>query len=164
MSAPLVLRFFQPDPAVMVAGCDRDALARAHVAGSSFLVLIGPPGRQGDPGDTTIVRTAGEPIGGHRAVRVDAVGLAWLADKDDADPDASIGVSTGAASIGAPVTIQMSAEISESGWSWAAGAVWLGTGGQLTQSPPTTGALVRIGTATRATSLKIEPRLIARLI
>lgn len=50
MTAPLVLRFFQPDPAVIVAGCDRDALARAHVAGTSFLVLIGPPGPIGPAG------------------------------------------------------------------------------------------------------------------
>lgn len=108
--------------------------------------------------------TAGEVLGGHRVVRFDSSGLVWYADKDSAalGPHA-VGITTGAVSLGAIATVTLTGKVVEGSWAWAAGPVWLGDDGQMTQTPPTTGVLVQIGLAINATTLQVAPRLIALL-
>lgn len=107
---------------------------------------------------------AGEAISGHRAVRFDAAGAVWLADKDSAAlAPLTAGISEGAAILGAQVAVRMLGTLVEPSWSWSAGPVWLGDDGQLTQTPPTTGALVQVGVPVSSTVLRIDPQLIAIL-
>jgi hypothetical protein len=124
----------------------------------------GLKGEKGDPGQSVgslITRVAGESVGGHKAARVDAQGLAWLADnRRDSDV---VGIFTGAAALDAAATIQTAGEMVEPTWNWAAGPVWLGTDGQLTQAPPVAANLVQMGIAAGSTSLIVEPRLIAAM-
>ena len=77
--------------------------------------------------------------------------------------DSIAGVTTGAASEDATVTIMANGEMTEGSWSWSPGPVWLGTSGTLTQTPPSSGSVVRVGTALGATTLFVEPRLLAIL-
>ncbi|MCE1273815.1 MAG: hypothetical protein LWW75_04725 [Chlorobiales bacterium] len=99
--------------------------------------------------------TAGEALGGHRAVSANSEGLAIYADKDSAPMVA--GITTGAVDEGSVTTIQISSEMHSSAWSFTPGQlVYLSTDGLLTQVPPASGSLVVLGTATGPTSLLIN--------
>lgn len=114
-----------------------------------------PPAVPEPAGESPIILTASQAIGGHRGISISSTGLAIYADKDSA-PNC-IGISTGAAEAGASLNIQTSGELTETGWAWIPGEpVFLGTGGTLTQEAPGSGSLVVIGTATGATSLLIN--------
>jgi hypothetical protein len=114
------------------------------------------------PGDSLTV-TAGQALGGHRAVYIAADGKAYYA-APDATSRLTIGITTGAASLSAPVTIQTGGEVDEPSWTWAAtGPVWLAASGQLTQILPTTGYLFQVGIPMGPTRLRIEPQLVAQL-
>jgi hypothetical protein len=111
---------------------------------------------------TTIVE-AGENLGGHRAVRVGADGLAWLAGPDST-ARLTIGITIGAAVAGADATIQVDGAIEEPGWSWADDEiVWLGAGGVLTQVPPIAGVSFQVGVPMGPTKLRIQPQLMGSL-
>jgi hypothetical protein len=111
---------------------------------------------------TTTV-TAGEALGGHRAVRVGADGLAWLAEPDST-ARLTIGITIGAAVAGADATIQVDGEIEEPGWAWADDEiVWLAAGGLLTQIPPTSGVSFQVGVPMGPTRLRIQPQLMGSL-
>lgn len=88
-------------------------------------------------------------------------GIAFKSDKTDLYKTAGcIGVTTTSALNGNDINIQTSGQISDVGWNWANStnpSVWLGIDGALTQSAPTTGYLRRIGTATSATAMIIQP-------
>ena len=57
------------------------------------------------------------------------------------------GVTLTAASAGAAVNVQRTGDLSDSGWNWQPGRVWLGVAGALTQTPPADGFDVLIGAA-----------------
>lgn len=111
-----------------------------------------------------ISRTAGAALGGHRAVYVLlSDGKAYYANPD-ATARFTIGITTGAASSGAPVSIQCDGVMVEPSWSWSGSeVVWLGANGTLTQTVPTSGTAFQIGVPTGPTSLRLEPELIAKL-
>ncbi len=117
--------------------------------------IAGPPGPAGATG---IQVPAAVPIGGNRVVYTDANFEARYADPSDAATYATIvGVTEGAASAGDMLTIMRTGVMTEGGWSWTPGAlVYLGTNGTLTQTVPTSGALVVIGSAINATKLLID--------
>lgn len=122
------------------------------------------PGGDDEGGSAEFSALAGEALSGHRAVYVGDDGLAWYASKASASAVRVAGITTGAASLGAAATIQPEGLLTEPSWTWSGNTpVWLGTAGQLTQSPPTTGYLVQIGVAVGPTSLLIQPHLVARL-
>lgn len=111
----------------------------------------------------TVTRTAGEALGGTRAVRVAADGKAYYANPD-ATARFTIGITTGAALIGAPLTIQVEGELEEVSWSWTdSEVVWLAANGTLTQTVPTTGTLLQVGIPMGPTKLRIEPQLMAKI-
>lgn len=162
--AVLILRRFRPEPPLLLRrfGPDGRLSALAERAeGAAVPVAIAPP--QAACGAIVLTATAGEAIGGHRAVKIDAGGAVLLASAATLDPGASVGVSTHAAAAGNALTVQLAGAIEESGWAWALGAVFLGEGGALTQVPPTAGVLVRIGTAFGSTGVLVAPQLLARL-
>lgn len=106
--------------------------------------------------------TAGEALSGHRAVRFNA-GSAFYADRTAANAAHAAGITTGAAAMGAAVGVQIDGELTEPSWTWAPGPVWLGLTGFLTQVIPTSGSIVRIGTAKTATTIIVEPQFITAL-
>lgn len=116
------------------------------------------------PGVLTATGLAGETISGQRAVRFDTAGTVWLADKDSvAFAPHTAGIITGAVVIGEIATVLLQGKFDEVSWTWTQGPIWLGDDGQLTQTPPTTGVLVQIGLALKATSIRVAPQLIAIL-
>jgi hypothetical protein len=112
----------------------------------------GPPGNDGDSAPMQI--TAGETLGGHRAV-VSVAGLAVYADPSDESLCDVIGITTGAASVGELASVHTGGQIVEPSWSWADGPVFAGTAGTLTQSIGS-GALIQIGVAVAPTKLLVE--------
>ncbi len=124
----------------------------------------GAQGAQGPSGTATALTLLAGPraIGGHKAVRLLTPTIADLVDATSiADRNACIGVSTGAASSGAAVTIITSGIISEPSWSWTPGGdVFLGdTPGQLTQAYSASRAFSQVvGKAIDATTLWVDLR------
>lgn len=107
--------------------------------------------------------TAGQNLSGNTAVVINANGLAFYADRSTADNMFRIaGVTQGAAANGAAVSILSHGLMTDSGWAWTAGLpIFLGHGGALTQTPPSSGDgfLIVIGSALSATSIFINPSL-----
>lgn len=116
--------------------------------------------QRGDPGIAANIVSylAGAALGGHRAVLVDALGTAIYADKDTpAHYACVIGITQGAATIGASVAIQTYGEITEGSWTWTPLLpIYLGVNGTLTQTPPTTGFQLILGFAISTTKIFID--------
>ncbi len=107
----------------------------------------------GGSSETTVNITAGENLGGHRAVL--ATGL--YADSGALSTALVIGITTGATSIGGTAALRVSGEVTEVSWTWdVSKPVYLGSAGLLTQTVPTSGVIVEIGKPTAATKLLIE--------
>ena len=150
---PLTLTWRGPDQSVTSAVAQNGMTAVA--------AIVGPPGPSGSAG-VTATRTAGEALGGHRAVAIRTDGKAWYVSPTDALVSV-FGLTTGAASLGADVAIQSAGEMIEPSWNWTQGPVYLGASGTLTQTVPVAGAIVEIGIAGGPTSITINPRVVARL-
>ncbi len=116
----------------------------------------GPPGPAGGGGDEYVTRTAGETISANR-VLYDRAGLVYPLGQADAENIyAILGLSVSAGQTGAQISVQRSGTVTDSGWSWAYGRVYLGANGQLTQTPPSSGFSVLIGFAATATSINLS--------
>lgn len=122
----------------------------------------GPQGAVGASGNTSFTKTAAQALGGHRVVRlisaaaVDYADNATLAHGDDV-----LGVTTGAASLGADVTVVRTGEITEPSWNWTAlEPLFLGRNGLLTQTAPSLAAgdvfSLQVGVALSATTALID--------
>lgn len=103
--------------------------------------------------------TAGEAIGGHRAVILDADGLAFYASQDDPTHMGSVaGVSQGAVVLNDAVSIMAKGRLIEPTWAWTPYLpIFLGLNGLLTQTPPVTGFLLVLGSALDATTMLVNP-------
>ncbi|MEP7235241.1 MAG: hypothetical protein ABI778_08095 [Ignavibacteriota bacterium] len=116
--------------------------------------------QKGDTGDSAniVSHVAGISLGGHRAVVLDAAEHAIYADKDTpSHANKVIGITTGAAAIGANTLIAAYGEIDEPSWAWTPGeAIYLSTGGLVTQTAPVSGFLLIIGFAITATKIFIS--------
>lgn len=101
-----------------------------------------------------IVKIAGENLGGHRAVYING-GNAFYADNTiPSNSDLVAGITLSSASLGEQVIIQREGEIEEGSWNWtSAQKIYLSTLGQITQTIPTTGAIVELGVAQSATKI-----------
>ena len=120
------------------------------------LISSGDQGPPGPPGGVVIQRSAGHLISALRVV-YEASGLVYVLDyRDAAHIDLLVGITMTAADGGAPIAIQRAGEISDSGWAWTPGRVYLGVAGQLTQTPPETGYSVLIGSAVSATRILLN--------
>jgi hypothetical protein len=88
--------------------------------------------------------------------------LADYADRRDATQYGRvIGVTTGAAALGAEVEIARAGPLSNAAWAWVPGEpIWLGVDGLLTQSPPEADLAAqfgqRIGIATLPTQVWVD--------
>lgn len=122
----------------------------------------GPAGPAGDGGQVTLTGTAGEILSGHRVVTRDAAdGIVYASNDDSAFLSAPLWLTTGAALVGAEVTVLVLGTFEEPTWSWTPGGpLYLGANGQLTQTPPTAAGgavfLAQVGVATSATTVFID--------
>lgn len=119
----------------------------------------GPPGLPGAPGPaggSAFQRTAGETLSALRAVyELDSV-VRYLDYRDAEHVDLLVGVTITSGLIGEPVNIQLVGPLTDAGWQWVPGPVWLGSLGQLTQAPPDDGFDVLIGSAVSATRIQLN--------
>ena len=131
--------------------------------GLSVLVAAeqGPEGKQGvagPSGGAAFVRDAAATVSGGRAVALNADGEAIHAD--GADDDFAwrvVGLALNGANLGNPVTIATAGEVEEPTWSWIEGKpVFLGSAGSLTQTPPTSGFILVVGSAVGATRILVN--------
>jgi len=120
--------------------------------------LAGPQGLQGVPGPAIFTYSAGIDLSGHRMVVLDDSALVVYADNTvDAHANKVIGMTTGAAMVGAGVTIQAGGELTEPSWDWTLNIpVWLGVNGLLTQAVPVSGFSLIIGFPISQTSIFID--------
>lgn len=121
----------------------------------------GPAGPVGPAGGVIELFTASENLGGHRAVKATADGkAAYAANTELASVAAFLGITIGAASIGAVASVQRAGQLVEPTWNWTPQQpVFLGVNGLLTQTPPSAPAYSFIvGFATSPTALYIAPR------
>lgn len=100
-------------------------------------------------GGNVVTKKAGESLGGHRIVRMhNSDEVLYASNSDSSQLYNVLGLTTGAATIGADVVVLLGGEITEPSWNWTKDQyVYLGLNGQLTQTLPTTGFLLVIGTA-----------------
>lgn len=100
---------------------------------------------------TELVIPAGVSLSGHRIITNTGI----YADKDTpAHWDIISGMSLHAASSGAPVRVRTMGELSEVSWSWdATKPLFLGSDGNVTQTLPTTGAIIRLGRVSTPTTI-----------
>jgi hypothetical protein len=105
---------------------------------------------------------AGAAVSGHRAVVLLSDGRVRHADPADiADAHRVIGVSLNAAVANDPVKVRRFGDVSDASLTFTAGVpVFVGASGALTQAPPTppgSAFLLRIGAATAANALHVNP-------
>lgn len=105
---------------------------------------------------TTISKQAGENISALQ-VLVAVDGEVFVASSDEPDDAGRLcGVAVTAASSGNSVDVRIFGELTDSGWSWSPGPVYLGLNGALTQSVPTSGFIAQIGVALDSDSILIS--------
>jgi len=126
-------------------------------------VYIGQRGADGDPGvagGVVVLCTAGEALGGHRVVVLNAAAEAVYAS--NAVPEhlhKVLGLTTGAVVLGAEATVQTGGEMIEPTWAWTLDApIFLGVDGLLTQTPPASGFLLVVAFPVTATKIFIKLR------
>ena len=126
-------------------------------------IVVNKQGLQGAAGISTLSLIAAANLSGHRLCRADLTGKAEYSDNTVLiDAGMTIGVTTGAALIGALATLQTFGEMSDVSFSFTPGAaIYVGTNGMLTQTPPSGGAAFSqiIGVAITATSLFLNIQL-----
>ncbi|WP_333676748.1 hypothetical protein [Dyella sp.] len=135
----------------VIAPSDKSAVVR--------MGLAGPQGVPGQNGDLSFTVTAGVDLGYPQVVAI-FDGVAHLADPTSvADMTAELAITTQAAAAGNPVTVNITFSLSEPGWNWQPGRMYLGPAvGQISQSPATTGALLEVGRALNATTINFNIR------
>lgn len=125
----------------------------------------GPQGPKGDPGDgatprIAVTKLAAAALSGHRLVRCVSATQVNYADAGTADhADDVLGMTLGAAAMGATVDVLCEGEATEPSWSWAPlEAIYLGAAGALTQTPPSAPSAfsLPIGYALSATTLRVR--------
>lgn len=108
----------------------------------------GATGAAGASGGETLTITAAAALSGHRAIALNAAGDAIYADASDSTAFRALGVSTGAAILGDPLTVRQLGAME-----WPAGGLtpdvplYLGASGALSHTPPATGYVRQIAVA-----------------
>ena len=120
----------------------------------------GSDGAPGVAGGVVVLCTAGEALGGHRVVVLNASAEAVYAS--NAVPEhlhKVLGLTTGAVILGAEATVQTGGEMTEPTWAWTLDApIFLGENGLLTQTPPVAGFMLVVAFPVTATKIFIKLR------
>jgi hypothetical protein len=125
--------------------------------------LRGAPGRDGVDGQDGASASlyvsciASGAIGGGRVVRIiwDRY-VGYVSSDDITQATTVLGITTGAAAHEDQVYAQYMGEIVDSGWNWVPGPVYCGINGVITQTVPTTGFILMLGTAINSTTIVIN--------
>jgi len=104
----------------------------------------------------TVDVIAGENIAPYRVVYVDTAKV-YKANKDTlSERDKILGLTDGAYTENSLATIYVNGTISNGGWNWNSGIVYLDIDGALTQTLPTSGFLVQIGKVINSTTIILD--------
>lgn len=127
------------------------------------MIQRGLSGEKGEAGDaaaanTTNAYTAGENLSALKLVCIDTTsGELFLADSVDVGTSYTvIGMTLNAVNAGEQPNILFEGPYIDSGWSWNMASdvsLFLGANGLITQTPPTSGYLLRVGFATSSQSI-----------
>jgi hypothetical protein len=124
--------------------------------------LVGPQGPQGvagPAGGAALAITAGENLGGHRAV-ITTNGLAYYADNTDATHvNRVIGITSGAVSAGGSASVITLGDITGLSGLTPDEAIYLSAAGVLTQTVPASGFIQQIGTAIAIDRMAVNIRI-----
>lgn len=119
----------------------------------------GPPG----PGGTQYVNLhADQALGGHRAVIATETGCNYADNTNPFHANRIVGITESAVGIGVLTAVVTAGPIAGYDGLTFGQPIYVSTIGTLTQTPPTTGFVQRIGTATSATDfvVQIQPAII----
>jgi hypothetical protein len=136
-------------------------------AGSPYVILAstqGPPGPAGpagsgggEGGGSTQGFTAAATISAYTAVAIVGVSAITADSSQQSMAGSVVGISITGVTAGSEVVVQFSGELTYNGWNWQPGKpIFLGVGGLLTQTPPTSGFNQLIGTPVSTTSMFIN--------
>jgi len=141
----------------IVAPVTLDAL---QVSAPVYIGQRGVDGAPGVAGGVVVQCTAGEALGGHRAVVLNAAAAAVYASNTVPEHlHKVLGLTTGAVILGAEATVQTGGEMTEPTWAWTLDApIFLGENGLLTQTEPTTGFSLVVAFPVTATKIFIKLR------
>lgn len=132
------------------------------------IITPGPRGPVGAPGEEALgaTYTAQGDINGHRAVSCPLAGYATLTNPATASlAHTLLGVAEHAAEDGAEITVRQYGTMSNPGWSFHAGPVFvINSVGEVGQTPPTSGYICQIGYAASPTTLFIRPEPAIQII
>lgn len=150
------VRIERPDRAAIVKITDGSAQVTVSPSPELRLTagLQGPRGLSGDGGAGTI--EAGETIGGHRAVYIDAAGLLRKATSDGATPKAAVAILRNATTVGTDGIIYKDGSVNGFTGLTPGARYFLGSDGAITETPPTAGIYQALGTASSASILIVE--------
>jgi hypothetical protein len=132
------------------------------VAGQSMTLEViggtGPAGPPGPAGGDMLDLPANGAIGGHKAICNDNGSAIYADNTDLSTAHTFVGISYNAAADGDTVSIVTAGPVTEVIWSWTPQQpIYIGTGGNLTQTAPTSGYVRRIGFAETATTVFVQP-------
>lgn len=117
---------------------------------------IGPSGPPGSAGANFVEFPAAVPLGGHRAVRLQAGQAVYANSTATADAHLVLGLTLGAVDAGGTAQIQTTGVLAEPSWAWTPDLpVFCGLAGGLTQIAPTAGFSLIVGTAVSPTAIFI---------
>lgn len=119
------------------------------------VAMQGPAGPSGGAGgEGTVSHPAGQALGGHRMVVLQA-GAAVYADADTvAHAGLVLGMTTGAAAPGEAATVRTGGELTEPSWAWTADQpLYLRNAGQIGHTPPASGFVLPVGFALSPTTI-----------
>lgn len=123
------------------------------VPSGQTIAITAPPG---SPISTvsTLTLTASTNISGYTAV---ATSNGQAVTASSSQPAPVVGIATGGALAGSPLTVQYEGPISDTSWEWTFNQpIFIATNGVLTQTAPTAGYSQIIGYPINATSLLID--------
>lgn len=104
-----------------------------------------------------VINNTGSPISALRIVYMISDSEVALADPSAYDTSNVAGVVVDAIADGSAGTIIQSGVLTDSSWSWIPGEpLFLSASGIITQTPPTTGYSVIVGTAINATTMQVK--------
>lgn len=133
-----------------VTVASRDTVVRAGSA-------MGMQGPQGPAGAATFDAVAAIDLSYPRVVALDGAGNAYYPDLTNRDDVSRIaGVTAHAAVAGTAVQITTSYDFTEVAWNWAPGRLYCAlTGGGITQTAPSTGAIVEVARVVSPTTIRV---------
>lgn len=121
--------------------------------------LVGPPGTGSGGITSPDGLTAGHILSGHRLVVPSSGDSVIYADHDNlSDLACPVWLTLGAAVEDAPVDLAVYGAVTEGSWAWTLGPIYVGDGGLLVQTPPTTGYVRQVATAVDTDTIWLDPQ------